>query len=200
MVTGNPAVCLEPGWLRWLASSAGDREGDPCCSSEAAHIRRLRARDEEALGDLLLLYRRRVLNLAYRILADADAAEDAAQEAFVRAFYGANGLRARVALWPWLRRITLNVCLAERTRASRRPAPAPVEEEASRRAVPPADRLAVHAALAALSPALRAAIVLRELEGLSYAEIAQHLGIPIGTVRSRLADARRKLKEFLLRE
>ncbi len=200
MAIGNPAVCLEPGWVGWLASSAGDGEGDPCCSSEAALIRRLRARDEEALGDLLLLYRRRVLNLAYRILADADAAEDAAQEAFVRAFYGAHGLRARVALWPWLRRITLNVCLAERARASRRPAPAPVEAQASRPAVTPTHRLIVHAALAALSPALRAAIVLRELEGLTYAEIAQHLGIPIGTVRSRLADARRKLRESLLRE
>jgi len=167
---------------------------------ESELISRLGATDRAAFEELLARYRQRVLNLAFRLLGDYHLSEDAAQEAFVNAYRAIGSLKSETQIWPWLRRIVLNVCLRIRERRQR--ASTLVIELEDIIAAPDAcntERLAIHAALLKLDKPLRMVIVLREFEELSYQEIATYLGIPIGTVRSRLAKARSELKELLSR-
>lgn len=151
-------------------------------------------------------------NLARWLLKDERAAEDAVQESALRAFRYLGSLRGQDAK-PWLLGIVRNTCFTMFKR--RRDAPdhvdledaaAEVEQIADQR--PDADpaaalqrqgeRARVDAAIRALTPPLREVIVLREIEGLEYAEIAVVAAIPIGTVMSRLARARARLREALL--
>ncbi|MBV8035016.1 sigma-70 family RNA polymerase sigma factor [Roseateles sp.] len=151
-------------------------------------------------------------NLARWLLRDAAAAEDAVQEAALRAFRYFASLRPNEDARPWFLGIVRNACFTalarERGRAdvtlldedawdhleaqSPSPAPDPLTALGMRR-----EQRLVDAALRALSPPMREVIVLRELEGLDYRDIAQIAGIPIGTVMSRLSRARAQLKRQL---
>jgi RNA polymerase sigma-70 factor, ECF subfamily len=145
----------------------------------------------------------RILRLAIGMLRDRDLAEDVAQETFVRAFRFHASFRSEAALSTWLYRIAVNLCIdAQRKQArserlddgderAERPDPAPAPDHALE-----VRELARHAeaALEALSPDHRAILLLREVEGLSYAEIACVLRIPKGTVMSRLFHARSNLQ------
>ncbi|WP_422017381.1 sigma-70 family RNA polymerase sigma factor [Roseateles sp.] len=151
-------------------------------------------------------------NLARWLLRDAAAAEDAVQEAALRAFRHFDSLRAHESAKPWFLGIVRNTCFTalarERGRAdvtlldedawdrleaqSPSPVPDPLAALGTRR-----EQVLVDAALRALSPPMREVIVLRELEGLDYRDIARIAGIPIGTVMSRLSRARAQLKRQL---
>ena len=151
-------------------------------------------------------------NLARWLLRDASAAEDAVQEAALRAFRYFGSLRAGEDAKPWFLGIVRNACFTalarERGRAdvtlldedawdrleaqSPSPVPDPLTALGTRR-----EQTLVDAALKSLSPPMREVIVLRELEGLDYRDIAQVAGIPIGTVMSRLSRARAQLKRQL---
>lgn len=152
-------------------------------------------------------------NLARWLLRDAAAAEDAVQEAALRAFRYFGSLRGgEEDAKPWFLGIVRNACFTalarERGRAdvtlldedgwdqlearSPSPAPDPLAALGTRR-----EQILVDTALRALSPPMREVIVLRELEGLDYRDIAQIAGIPIGTVMSRLSRARAQLKRQL---
>lgn len=151
-------------------------------------------------------------NLARWLLRDAAAAEDAVQEAALRAFRYFASLRAGEDARPWFLGIVRNACFTalarERGRAevtlldddgweqleARTPgaAPDPLTALGTHR-----EQLLVDAALRALTPPMREVIVLRELEGLDYRDIARIAGIPIGTVMSRLSRARAQLKRGL---
>ncbi len=151
-------------------------------------------------------------NLARWLLRDAGAAEDAVQEAALRAFRYFGSLRSGEDAKPWFLGIVRNACFTalarERGRAdvtlldedawdrleaqSPSPAPDPLAALGTRR-----EQTLVDAALRTLSPPMREVIVLRELEGLDYREIAQVAGIPLGTVMSRLSRARAQLKREL---
>ncbi len=167
---------------------------------EARWLVRARTGDAAALGWLLERYRTRTVRLAAHVLrAEADA-EDVAQEAFVRAFRRLHTLRGDGASFgPWLRRIVVRLCL-DRLRRGRHEASALTDDDWD--ALAPADladtRLLIEALLDTLSPPLRAALVLREMEGLDYDEIAHVLAVPVGTVRSRLHAARAQFRALWL--
>lgn len=167
-----------------------------CDPEEAAWLGRAREGDPRAFGWLLTRYRDRVVRLAAHVLRNPDEAEDAAQEAFVRAFRGLRGYSGRSSFYTWLYHIAVRVCL-DRRKLRRWTAETPLADElAGGPREVAADRLVVEALLDRLSPPMRAALVLREMDGLEYGEIAEVLDIPMGTVRSRLSAARAQFREL----
>ena len=158
--------------------------------------------DREAFGELVRCHREGVINVVYRMCGDAALAEDAAQEAFIRAWRHLGSYQPRSPFRNWVYRIAANVALDVLRReketadidtvqvATLGPGPeaALIERERAER---------VRQAVLALPPASRAVLVLREYEGLSYQEIAYTLDIPLGTVMSRLNYARSRMREAL---
>jgi RNA polymerase sigma-70 factor (ECF subfamily) len=165
-----------------------------------------------AFEPLVEKYRQRVWRLAYQVLRDREEAWDCAQEAFVRAFQSLSRFRGQSAFYTWLFRITVNVATdRHRSRGARARAFGPErvpEEEWTRTAADPAGkpddaaldaerRERIRQALDSLPLKARTIIMLSDIEGLSYREIAQVLNCPIGTVMSRLHNARRRLRALL---
>lgn len=164
-------------------------------SQEARWIVRARIGDEAAFQWLLSRYRARAIRVAMQVLHRPDEAEDAAQEAFIRAFRAIRTFRGESRFATWFFHIVLRVCL-DKKRLKRWDAEAPWDDTLDPPAPPDgADtRMVVRQLLDRLSPPMRAALVLREVEGLEYEEIAEALGIPVGTVRSRLSAARARFR------
>lgn len=168
--------------------------------AEAQLLERARRGEREATTILLGRHRERIVALAFSVLRDRESAEDAAQETFLRAFSQLPRFRLESAFATWLYRVALNVCL-ERRRVEMRheqliaSAPddgcngcaASVERRVEMRNL-------VGEALGDLGEGLRVALLLREWHGLSYEEIADILHLPVGTVRSRLHEARRRFQ------
>jgi RNA polymerase sigma-70 factor, ECF subfamily len=183
-------------------------------TDDAALIERCRAGDIAAFEPLVEKYRQRVWRLAYNVLRDREEAWDVAQEAFVRAWQALPNFRGQSAFYTWLFRIVMNVA-SDRTRAraargrafgtERIPEedwdrvlvdhPSDVKPDAA--AAGAEQRARIERALATLSPDHRRIVVLSDIEGLSYREIADVLEIPMGTVMSRLHNARKRLKAAL---
>lgn len=184
---------------------------------EQALIRRCRDGDEEAFRMLMERHQRGVFAVAQAMVRDAEEARDIVQEAFVRVFQGLGAFKGDASFKTWLQRIVRNLCIDRlRARKSREQALGEVETVsegedaveaglvASRWGSQPQDRLldrelgeAIHAAVARLPEKHREILVLREVEGMSYEELAEALGIPKGTVMSRLFHARSKLQKDL---
>ncbi|MFM8980546.1 MAG: RNA polymerase sigma factor, partial [Planctomycetia bacterium] len=174
-----------------------------------------RGGDRGAFDELVQRHHRRVFRLAVKLLGDEEAALDAAQEAFLRAWRALAGFEGQSLFTTWLTRITINTCRNElRRRASpkhARPAsldvPGPQGEGTLGEALPAADdpplgrltgrelRVAFLQALQRLDPGEREVLVLKEVEGLPYEAIAELLDVPVGTVRSRLHRARAALRQ-----
>jgi RNA polymerase sigma-70 factor, ECF subfamily len=184
----------------------------PVPTDDQALIEQCRNGDVGAFERLVEKYRDRVWRLAFNVLRDREDAWDVTQEAFIRAWQGLPTFRGHAAFYTWLFRIVLNVAADRaRQRAARGRAfgtERVPEEEWERTTVDQAatpddearraeQRERIRRALAALSPAHRAIIMLSDLEGLSYREIAEVLDIPMGTVMSRLHNARKRLRDVL---
>lgn len=157
-----------------------------------------RRRDEAALGVLLRRHESRVFGLAYRLLGNRADAADATQEVFLIVFRKASLFQHQSAFTTWLHRLTVNACHDLGRKRARTPIPAEEEPERRAGAAPDAfgqvdDRLLLEGALAALSEEQRVPIVLRDVRGLSYQEIAEVTRVPIGTVKSRIARGRMEL-------
>ena len=161
--------------------------------------------DTEAFATLVERYGGRVYNIALRITNDADAANDCAQEAFIRAYRALHQYDPKLPFGPWLYRITTNASLnyVQRWHAHETPVeefPDPPEPDT---AGPESSALRreeldeVLAALADLPVHYRAALTLRHMQQLSYQEVADALGIPLGTVKTHLHRARAALKTRL---
>ncbi len=173
-------------------------------NADGVLLARCRAGERAAFDILLSRYRERVLNLAFQMLRDRHAAEDVAQEVFVRAFSKIHEFRGEGALFTWLYQITLNECRSKTRRAKihQNYDDCDDDEIASnrdKRSTPETEalqKIALENALAQLSETLRVALVLRELHGLSYEEISKVLKIPVGTTRSRLHLAREKFQRI----
>jgi RNA polymerase sigma-70 factor, ECF subfamily len=166
-------------------------------------VARARSGDQEAFAALIKHYDPGLRSLAYRLLGDRDRMDDALQEAYVKAFRALPRFRGDAKLGTWLYRIAYNACLDELGR-SRRAVQLPLDEAAeqpSSRADPGdavASRRDLAAALAGLSSADRAAVLLVDAQGFDYREAGDVLGIPVGTVASRLNRARAALRAALV--
>jgi RNA polymerase sigma-70 factor, ECF subfamily len=183
-------------------------------TDDAALIERCRAGDIAAFEPLVEKYRQRVWRLAYNVLRDREEAWDVAQEAFVRAWQALPNFRGQSAFYTWLFRIVMNVA-ADRARARAARGRAfgteripeedwdrvlveqPHEAQPDAAAAGAERRSQIERALAKLSDDHRRIVVLSDIEGLSYKEIADVLEIPMGTVMSRLHNARKRLKAAL---
>jgi RNA polymerase sigma-70 factor (ECF subfamily) len=170
--------------------------------SDADLVARAQRGDRQSFGVLVSRYRERVINVVYRMCGDVGLAEDAAQEAFVRAWQSLPRYNHRGTFLAWLCRIAVNRAL-DQLRRDRPTVDVDLlplrtgELGPERRAEKTEMQERVQEAVLALPPASRSALVLREYEGLSYREIAEALDIPIGTVMSRLNYARSRLREML---
>jgi RNA polymerase sigma-70 factor, ECF subfamily len=171
--------------------------------------------DRDALDALLRRHHDRLWALCRRITGNHADAEDALQDALIAIARGIRRYDGRAAFTTWSYRVATNACLDELRRRRRRPVPAMPESVGVVPAVTPdadgvltapaasaaveavADRLDIDAALADLPGEFRAAVVLRDLCDLDYAEIGQVLGIPPGTVRSRISRGRAHLAALL---
>lgn len=154
--------------------------------------------DQVARRQLYEQYHRRIYRLAYRFVGRQEAA-DLTQQVFLRVFGGLRSFRAGAAFSTWLYRVAVNECL--RHLRSRTYRPAQLVREPLDAADPPDKRIEqaelLEWALARLDERLRAVFLLRELEGLSYDQIAAVLEIPPGTVASQLSRARKELRAVL---
>jgi len=180
-------------------------------------VQRVQKGDKSAFDLLVLKYQHRVLKLVSRFVNDAAEAEDVAQEAFLKAYRALPAFRGESAFYTWLYRIAINTAKNALVSNRRRPVdfdldlqdPDQYERQAKLKDSDTPEgvlltdeiRLVVEKALEQLPEDLRTAIVLRELEGLSYEEIAEAMDCPVGTVRSRIFRAReaidKKLKPLL---
>ena len=161
-------------------------------------VRRAQNGDRWAFDELVDRHQHRLFTLAARLLGSPEDAADAVQEAFIRAWLGLSSFRHGARFSTWLYRICLNAVHDQRTK---RPA-APLDEVAE--PVDPRDQFATHElsgalqqALAALEEEFRGAVVLYDVLGCSYAEIAELTGVAEGTVKSRIFRGRKRLAELL---
>ena len=189
---------------------------DPGASKpdDAEAVRRARDGDREAFRVLVERHQGRAYRLALRVLRDEEGARDVVQDAFLKAYRSLDRFEGRSGFYTWLYRIVMNLCLDRRRRSQTRRevewseaaeaeaatlAPALADPGAAPDAALDRSQLRglVARAIAELPDDARRTIELREIDGLSYQEIAQALGIPKGTVMSRLHYARRRLAAAL---
>ncbi len=167
---------------------------------------RVQQGDKRAFDVLVLKYQHKIVKLISRYIRDHAECQDVAQEAFIKAYRALGGFRGDSAFYTWLYRIAINTAKNYLVAQGRRPGDDSIdaqdaeqfEGESSLKEYATPERMAlkdeiertVFQAIDDLPEDLRMAITLRELEGLSYEEIAQAMGCPIGTVRSRIFRAR----------
>ena len=181
---------------------------------ETALINLAQRGDLDAFNRLVLAYQDQVYNHAFRVMGESAAAEDATQEAFISAYRNLGGYRGG-SFRAWLLRIVTNACYDELRRRKRRPSTPlePLDEDGEEVESPrwmvdlkdlPEDEIerqelarAIQHCLNSLPADFRAAVVSVDLQGLDYAEVSQMLRVPLGTVKSRLARARLRLRDCL---
>jgi RNA polymerase sigma-70 factor (ECF subfamily) len=181
---------------------------------EQALIDSARKGDARAFNQLVLLYQSMAYNVAYRILVDPDAASDATQDAFLSAYKAMRKFRGG-SFKAWLLRIVTNACYDQLRRKKRRPASSlddlPVEAEHSQYMQDPAEQPdeyverqqlgnTIQAAISTLPVEQRTVLILSDVQGLNYNEIAEVMGLSLGTVKSRLSRGRARLRDYLLEQ
>ncbi|MFH1783576.1 MAG: sigma-70 family RNA polymerase sigma factor [bacterium] len=184
-------------------------------ATESALIERCKQGDTDAFGELVIKHQKKVFNVALRMLDDWEEAKDVAQEAFIRAWRAIGTFRSDSSFFTWIYRIVFNLSKNRLKGWARRPRPdsidAPVDTEDGditrtlQDKEPSPDKILlkketgrlVKNAIAELSIKHREIIIMRDIQGLSYQEIAEVIGCGEGTVKSRLSRARLILKEKL---
>ena len=201
-------MALATFWNRGIATMNND----------TALIARCQKADVAAFNEIVGRYKGKIYNYLYRMTGNAEDAEDLTQEVFVRMYSHIHSFRAEASLSTWLFRIAGNLCVdafrrkkKERGVVSSLDAPIFSDDEDSNATRDVPDLKAapeilfsrkelggqIETALAKLPPKLRSAVVLHDVEGLAYEEIAAVEGIPLGTVKSRIFNARVALREYL---
>lgn len=181
--------------------------------SDQMLVERVQQGDRKAFDLLVLKYQHKVVKLVGRFVNDAAEAEDVAQEAFIKAYRALPSFRGDSAFYTWLYRIAINTAKNAIVSNRRRPAELDLDAQESeqyerhvqlresatpeRMVLTDEIRATVEEAIAHLPEDLRTAIVLRELDGLSYEEIAAAMDCPVGTVRSRIFRAREAIDKRL---
>lgn len=190
------------------APNADPPPHDAATDDDATLIARSCNGDRTAFGQLVDRYQDRLYGSLLRMTGNAEDAQDLAQETFVQAYLKLNTFGGRSAFYTWLYRIAFNRSVSRARKRRERTSLDTLRESTGVDPVDPnatpdaptqaAERSRLlHAALGTLADEYRRVIVLRELEGFDYQQIAEVLGVPIGTVRSRLFRARLQLKEKL---
>lgn len=186
----------------------GEREADLIL------VERIQSGDREAFGLLVAKYQRRLLRLVMRLVHDPAEAEDVTQEAFIKAYRALPNFRGESAFYTWLYRIGVNTAKSWlQARGKRVPVVSEIidpedgnvedagllfnDETPERVLMSKQIGQTVNDAMDALPEELRKAISLREIEGMTYAAIAETMGCPVGTVRSRIFRAREAIAERL---
>lgn len=211
----SAAPARTPAPAREAPRSGPHREGrdqgmPPDRALQDLWVARLRQGDAEALRDVIAAFGERITAVVSGILRDRDAVEDVVQESFTKAFYRIASFKGGSSLYTWLYRVAVNGAKDYIKSRRRRPA-ASFDDLPGRGALPASEaplmeglerrelRLRVRRAIAALPTRFRTVLALREIEGMTYNEIADVLGLSLGTVESRLFRARRRLRALLLR-
>jgi RNA polymerase sigma-70 factor (ECF subfamily) len=185
--------------------------------SDEALVARSKNGDIDAFEELVSCYERKIYNVAYRLMGNHEDANDLAQEAFLRAFQSISNFRGEASFLTWMCRIVTNLCRDElrkkyRTQiesldgeitlgegevkkqvASSEPGPAELYEKKELREK-------IQELINTLSPEFRLALVLRDIQGFTYEEIAEQLECSLGTVKSRINRARKYLKDKLVQD
>lgn len=174
-------------------------------------IQAAKSGDQAAFGHLVETYQKRVYALTVRMCPTRELAEEAAQEAFLSAWQGLPFFRGDSAFSTWLYRLASNACVDLLRKESRHQGPSLDDEAVSADTADPAPtpekaaeqrelRTQIEAGLRSLSPEHREVLVLREIQQLSYDEIADVLSLDLGTVKSRISRGRRQLRDFLIKQ
>lgn len=182
--------------------------GDAPTLEDRQLIAQTLAGDRSAFDQLVLRYQDRLFGSLLRITGNADDAEEVSQEAFVQAYQKLDRFKQASAFYTWLYRIAFNRAVSRRRKRRERTSldslrevsgidPVSNAPQADAPAMQQEQHQQVHEALGKLGEESRQVMVLRELEGFDYQQIADLLSIPVGTVRSRLFRARMQMKEFL---
>jgi RNA polymerase sigma-70 factor (ECF subfamily) len=182
-------------------------------SADLALVQRVKQGDRAAFDLLVAKYQHKILNLIMRYVKDPSEAMDVAQEAFLKAYRAVPAFRGDSAFYTWLYRIAINTAKNHLVAARRRPMSLEIELSDSESFEPFAalrdfdspeslaltDEIAeaINDAVEGLPEELRTAILLREIEGMSYEEIADAMDCPVGTVRSRIFRAREAIDKKL---
>jgi RNA polymerase sigma-70 factor (ECF subfamily) len=186
-------------------------------AEESLFVHRLKANEDAAYDELVRVYHAQIFHVAFRMLGDSGDAADVVQDIFLKVFRNINGFKGESSLKTWIFRVAFSEILnrlrwwKRRHRQStvsldddhngngngyhvsdERPTPEEAFEQREQ-------ELAIQNALSKLSSDHRSIVILRDIEGFSYGEIADVLGVSIGTVKSRLARARADLKKTLIR-
>lgn len=174
---------------------------------ERTLIQKAQAGDAQAFGDLVLSYQRFVYNLALRALGSPEEAQDAAQEAFLRAWLSLAGFRGESRFSTWLYRITINVCFNRRPHLRRDLASLSIDDHEdlpgddgnpSQSIETREQQSFLHAQVEKLPETYRLLITMRYQQELSYEDMADILNIPLGTVKTGLFRAKSQLKSALI--
>lgn len=181
---------------------------------EKALIARTVDGDHEAFGQLVETYEKQVYNLCLRMCGNPEDAHDLAQEAFIKAWRGLRFYKSEAAFSTWLYRLTSNVCIDFLRRQKRRPTVSltvredgeesteleveDIQSQPEEQVLHNEVRTEIAKAMDQLEDEFRMILTLRVIDELSYEEIAEIMDLKIGTVKSRLARARLKLKKILL--
>ena len=180
---------------------------------DQALIERVQQGDKKAFDILVLKYQVRIIKLVSRFVRNADDAQDVAQEAFIKAYRALKNFRGESAFYTWMYRIAINTAKNHLVSSSRKATTSAVDAQDAEQyegadwlkeyATPEKELMAseikqvIHKSIAALPDDLKEAITLREMEGLSYEDIAAVMDCPIGTVRSRIFRAREAIDNEL---
>ena len=168
--------------------------------SDAELIARVARGDQRAFGALVTRHEDKLFSVAYRVLGNRQDALDATQDAFLNAFRQAAKFRGESAFSTWLYRIGVNACndlLRKKKRLVLTEDPEPPGDQARRTDEDAVVRVDLQRALASLQPEYREAVVMHDLGGVPYEEIARLTQTQIGTVKSRISRGRRRLAELL---
>lgn len=187
------------------------------CENDESLVRAFQAGDNNAFDELVLRHKERIFNMCYRFFGDYEEANDSAQEVFMKVYMSLKGFRGESSFPTWLYRITVNICknklksLRYRFKSRTVSISDVHEPEKGSRPLDIADTslspvdcletkqrdLLIQRAIDALPPPQKTVIVLRHIEGLSYEEIAEVTGFTLGTVKSKIARARFRLRDEL---
>jgi len=168
-------------------------------AQDAELLARVLEGDHDAFDQIMRNHEDRVFSVCLRIMGNREHALDATQETFLTAFRKASQFKGNAALGTWIYRIAVNTCYdhlrkQKRRRADPMPDRLDPADHSAEDAVESAGlRPEIERALAAISPEFRSAVVLSDIEGMSLPEVAEVLGVPVGTVKSRVFRGRRLL-------